>query len=227
MNAARTLRPPLRIKTRDGVLVKFAPEAEFIANVSDNVPNTAKSGLVSMVPIKFGPGRYTLQRAQRKRCRGEETLWGSHWVDPEERARLLDQLRIAIEVRKAARESGKQLPLTVRRTLLRCADQRPALYRHLLLQNIASGNSLVVPTLDWSQNIFKRPSRLQTRITTMSSSSARMLYHPITRVVRRTLPLWPRHPSRRAVSRQAFGSGILCARHLACRIHSSLLRPPP
>jgi hypothetical protein len=123
--------------------VTFNHECVFYANVHDNDFTTAgTSGVASTGPIRFGIGRYTLQRAQRKRERGEESPWRTPRASPERRAELVEALREQITRRRSTREGSAQFSPHEARTLWRRADHRPALYRHILLLQLRtdSGN---------------------------------------------------------------------------------------
>ena len=92
--------------------------------------------MASTGPIRFGIGRYTLQRGQLKRERGEESPWRTPRASPEQRAELVAAVREQIARRRAIREGSTQFSPHEARTLWRRADHRPALYRHILLQRL-------------------------------------------------------------------------------------------
>ena len=114
----------------------------FYADVHDNDPTTAgTSGVAPTGPIRFGIGRYALQRAQRKRERGEESPWRTPLVAPERRAELVAAVREQIARRRSIREGHAQFSPHETRTLWRRADHRPALYRHMLLQSLCTDSA--------------------------------------------------------------------------------------
>ena len=72
--------------------------------------STARTiGSASTEPIRFGPGRYTLERAQQRLPRGDEALWGARWIDPDKRAHLAERLRRELKRRQAARLGERPL----------------------------------------------------------------------------------------------------------------------
>ena len=133
----------MRTKTQQGALT-FVNEITTIRfkNGDDSIVNQFKDDKVSTEPIKFGVGRYTIRRSALKQARGEETLWKSSYFDSDKRAQLVNELRQQMLRRRVAVDNSCRLSSADLRRLYRNADERPALYRYLLLRQLASGRGL-------------------------------------------------------------------------------------
>ena len=108
-------------------------------------------------PIRFGAGRYSLQRSRQRLSRGDEALWKGRWIDPDRRAYLAERLRRALRRRHAARLGERSLTSGEQRNL-ETSDFRPALYRHLLLCEHDAGE-LRVPESEIASTFLMEATR--------------------------------------------------------------------
>ena len=138
------------------MVVAFAPTVEFksVSNIVND--NNWESGMTTgNMAIKFTVDRYSLRRSQRRLQRGEELLHRAQWVSDNDPGRegLLERLRQRQQRLKEVRVGSSDYSRKDLADMLKTADSRPQLYRHLLLRNLQSGKSLVAPQTDWAAGI--------------------------------------------------------------------------
>ena len=116
--------------------------------------NTGKSFTEN---VKFGPGRCASSaESQRRKVHGYDLRWRGRWInDPDRRVELYEKLRDKLKARQAAREGSAPLSGRELRAMQRCADERPALYRHYLLRNLQNGAELIAPLDEWATKFIE------------------------------------------------------------------------